>query len=177
MIIPRLLSKLFNLIGYSKLSRVEKSLGFYEKGVKAAGQGKMIDAVEYFTAAIYQAPNVSKLFHHRADAYAKSDQHSEAILDYDTAVRMNPGYPDTYLDRGNSRYAIGDLEEAVKDFSEAIRINDSWAEAYANRAVVYAEQGDAAQSAQDAEKARLLGVDQNRLNEMLNAVNSGTTAG
>ena len=167
MIIPHLLSKLFNLIGYSKLSPVEKALGFYEKGVKAAEQGKMIDAVEYFTAAIYQAPNVSKLFHHRADAYAKSEQHSAAIMDYDTAVRMNPEYPDTYLDRGNTRYAIGDLEEAVKDFSEAIRLNDSWAEAYANRAVVYAEQGNTARSNQDAEKARLLGVDQNQLNEMV----------
>ena len=174
MIIPRLLSKLFNLIGYSKLSPVEKSLGFYEKGVKAAGQGKMADAVEHFTAAIYQAPNISKLFHHRADAYAKNEQHSAAIMDYDTAVRINPEYPDTYLDRGNSRYAIGDLEKAVKDFSEAIRLNDSWAEAYANRAVVYAEQGNATRSEQDAEKARLLGVDQNRLNEMLNAVRSGT---
>ena len=174
MIIPRLLSKLFNLIGYSKLSPVEKSLGFYEKGVKASGQGKMIDAVEHFTAAIYQVPNVSKLFHHRADAYAKSEQHSAAITDYDTAVRINPEYPDTYLDRGNSRYAIGDLEKAVKDFSEAIRLNNSWAEAYANRAVVYAEQGNTARSDQDAEKARLLGVDQNQLNEMLSAVRTGT---
>ena len=65
----------------------------------------------------------------------------------------------------------------MKDFSEAIRLNDSWAEAYANRAVVYAEQGNTARSDQDAEKARLLGVDQNRLNEMLNAVSSSTTAG
>ncbi len=177
MTIPSLLSTLFNLIGYSKPSSAEKSLCFYEKGVKAAGQGKMIDAVEHFTAAIYQAPNVSKLFHHRADAYAKSEQHSEAIMDYDTAVRMNPDYPDTYLDRGNSRYAIGDLEKAVQDFSEAIRLNDSWAEAYANRAVVYAEQGDTARSDQDVEKARLLGVDQNRLDEMLSGVRSGTNSG
>ncbi len=177
MTISSLLSKAFDLIGYFKGSPAERAMDFYEKGVKALGEGKTMDAVRHFTAAIDEAPNVSKLFHHRADAYAKSEQHSEAIIDYDTAVRMNPAYPDTYLDRGNSRYAIGDLEEAVKDFSEAIRLNDSWAEAYANRAVVYAEQGDAAQSDQDAEKARLLGVDQNRLNEMLNAVNSGTTAG
>ena len=101
-----------------------------------------------------------------------TEEHREAIIDYDVAVRLAPGYPDTYLDRGNSRYALGDLVDAIKDFSEAIRLKPNWGEAYANRAVAYAEHGDQDKSERDAATARTLGVGEIRLEEMLSAARS-----
>jgi tetratricopeptide (TPR) repeat protein len=126
-----------------------------------------VQAIKHFTDAISTTPNSSKLYHHRADAFALNGQHFEAIMDYDVAVRIDATYPDTYLDRGNSRYALGHLDAAVKDFSEAIRLKSNWAEAYANRAVAYAELENMVESEKDAAKATSLGVDTDRLTEML----------
>ena len=166
------ISTLLGSIMPKKVSSAEQSLIAYEKGVTAIGKGKTAHAIKYFTEAISTAPDSSKLYHHRADAFALNNQHLEAVVDYDVAVRLDPAYPDTYLDRGNSRYAIGDLNNAIKDFSEAIRLNPNWAEAHANRAVAYAERGDTSESDLDVTVARKLGVDEARLKEMLEAAHN-----
>ncbi len=164
---PGWLADLIDRYRQRNLSAAEKTLNSYDKGVRATERGNHALAIKHFTRALSAAPDSNKLYHHRADAFAQNGQHREAIVDYDVAVRLDPAYPDTYLDRGNSRYALGNLDDAIKDFSEAIRLKPDWAEAYANRAVAYAERGDAAESEQDADRARLLGVNEVRLAEML----------
>ena len=161
------LEKILNLFQQRNLTGAEKTLDSYAKGVAAIGKGKTAQAISHFTEAIAAAPDSSKLYHNRADAFALNGQHLEAIVDYDVAVRIDPAYPDIYLDRGNSRYAIGHLTDAVKDFSEAIRLKPDWGEAYANRAVVHAELENPDESDQDAKKAESLGVNETRLTEML----------
>jgi tetratricopeptide (TPR) repeat protein len=164
---PGWLSDLIDRFRQRGLSVAEKSLNSYEKGVRATESGNYTAAIKNFTQVLSVAPDSNKLYHHRADAFAMNGQYREAIVDYDVAVRLEPAYPDTYLDRGNSRYALGELDDAIKDFSEAIRLKPEWAEAYANRAIVYAERRDTAESENDADRARSLGIDQVRLAEML----------
>ena len=171
-----LLSQLRNLFQQRNLTGAEKTLDSYAKGVEAIGKGKTAQAINHFTEAIAAAPDSSKLYHNRADAFALNGQHLEAIVDYDVAVRIDPGDPDTYLDRGNSRYAIGHLTDAVKDFSEAIRLKPDWGEAYANRAVVHAELEKIEESDQDAEQAKTLGVNETRLTEMLETAQTNTNS-
>jgi tetratricopeptide (TPR) repeat protein len=168
------ISELLNRVRLRNLSTPERALDSYDRGVAAIGSGKTAQAIKHFADAISAAPDSSKLYHHRADAFALNGQHLEAIADYDAAVRIDAAYPDTYLDRGNSRYALGHLEAAVKDFSEAIRLNPDWAEAYANRAVAHAEFEHMVESDQDASKATSLGIDSDRLSEMLGAARSAS---
>jgi len=151
------------------LSQPEKTLNVVDEAVREIENGKFSSAIQKFTTAIDSAPNSFKLYHHRGDAYTLNGQHHEAIADFDVAVRLNPGYPDTYLDRGNTRYELGELDKALKDFSEAIRLNPDWGEAFANRAVIHAELGNLEESESDAEKAKTLEVNPERLEEMLNA--------
>ncbi len=172
--IPDWLADLVDRYRQRNLSVPEKSLDSYDRGVRATAKGRHARAIRYFTAAISAAPDSNKLYHYRADAFARNGQHFEAIVDYDVAVRLDPAYPDTYLDRGNLHYALGNLDNAIKDFSEAIRLKPEWAEAYANRAVAHSERGDEAESDQDAATARTLGVDEIRLNEMLNDARTST---
>ena len=170
--VPGWLSGLIERFRQRNLSAAEKTLNAYDRGVREVERGSYAAAIRHFTEALSAAPESNKLYHHRADAFALNDQHREAITDYDVAVRLAPGYPDTYLDRGNSRYALGDLVDAIKDFSEAIRLKPNWGEAYANRAVAYAERGDQDKSERDAATARTLGVGEIRLEEMLSAARS-----
>ena len=48
-----------------------------------------------------------------------------AIADYSEAIRLNPKYAWTYLNRGVTRFAQGRFDPANADFSEALRMNPS----------------------------------------------------
>ena len=104
---PGWLTDLIDRYRQRNLSAAEKTLNSYDRGVRAGEQGDHALAIKHFTKALSAVPGSNKLYHHRADAFALNGQHRKAITDYDAAVRLEPAYPDTYLDRGNSRYALG----------------------------------------------------------------------
>ncbi|MBT3863304.1 MAG: tetratricopeptide repeat protein [Chloroflexi bacterium] len=145
----------------------EKIINTFKNGVREVDEGHPKNAIKYFTEAIAASRNSAKLHHYRADAYALAGDHEQAIVDYDTAVRLNPKYPDTYVDRGNSHYQLEHNETALKDFSEAIRLKPDWGEAFANRAVIHAELGNAEESEADEKTAISMEVDAPQLAEML----------
>ena len=153
-----------------KVNTPEQTLNVFKNGVLEIDKGNPLKAVAYFSEAITASPNSAKLHHYRADAYALAGNLELAIIDYDISVRLNPTYPDTYLDRGNANYRLDFLSSALKDFSEAIRLKPNWAKAHANRAVIYAELGDIEKSNLDASQAVEFGVDESQLEEMLETV-------
>lgn len=161
----------------SKLTTPEKTLNIFKNGVREVDEGHPKKAIKYFSEAISRSSQSAKLHHYRADAYAMNEEYEKAIIDYDTAVRLNPAYPDTYLDRGNSHYQLNQFESALKDFSEAIRLKPDWGEAHANRAVIHTELGNIAESESDAKTAITLGVNETQLNEMLQAAQEDEASG
>ena len=163
------LDKLLGRQQRPRRSTPEKIINTFKNGVREVDEGHPKKAIKYFTEAISASRNSAKLHHYRADAYALIGEHEQAVIDYDTAVRLNPKYPDTYLDRGNSHYQLDKLETALKDFTEAIRLKPEWGEAFANRAVIHTELGNAKEFEADAVSAISLGVDEGKLNEMLQA--------
>ena len=107
------------------------------------------------------------MYHHRGSAFAEQGKYLEAIADYDIAIRLQPDYPDIYLDRGNSYYAMERHEHALKDYSEAIRLSPGYAEAFANRAAVYAALGHDKASNDDAMEAEARGINFEALQGLL----------
>ena len=162
--------KFGRLLGLQSDRKDQASLA-WEKlcgGVEAASAGCHEHAVALFSAALELAPQApAGIYHHRGAALAELGMYRQAIRDYDTAVRLNPRYPDTYLDRGNAHHALSEPQHALKDYSEAIRLRPNFAEAHANRAVVQMERGDVEAARADAEKARAFGIDQNALDKLL----------
>ncbi|HJP27971.1 MAG TPA: tetratricopeptide repeat protein [Dehalococcoidia bacterium] len=161
------LDKLLERFSGRNLSTPERTLNTFNKGIHDIEKRHHKRAAQRFTEAIKASPQSAKFHHYRADAYALNCDYEQAIVDYDTAARLNPLYPDTYLDRGNAHYQLNQLETALKDFSEAIRLKPDWAEAYANRAVIHLELGNTEESINDAEAAKEYGVDESQLDEML----------
>lgn len=168
--------KVGRILGLQSDRKDQASLAWEKfcRGVDAASEGHHERAVALFSAALALAPQTpAGIYQHRGAALAELGMYRQAIRDYDTAVRLNPGYPDTYLDRGNAHHALHQPRHAVKDYSEAIRLRSDFAEAYANRAAVEMELGDAEAARSDAEKARSLGIDQAALDKLLRVAAAG----
>ena len=59
--------------------------------------------------------------------------YQEAILDYDKAINLKPGYAETYNNRGFAKNNLGQHFPAIFDFDIAIQLKPDFADAYNNR--------------------------------------------
>jgi tetratricopeptide (TPR) repeat protein len=64
-------------------------------------------------------------------------RYSQAILAFDRAISLNPGFADAFVLRGRSRLAISDLEGAIRDFGEAIKLRPNAVQARLERGAAY----------------------------------------
>jgi len=83
-------------------------------------------AISRFTAALQMNPaqNASVvLYDLRGVAESLSGRQERAIADYDRALRVDPDYAATYMNRAIAYQKMGDLDRAIADFDQAIRRN------------------------------------------------------
>jgi len=67
---------------------------------------------------------------------------SEAIRDFDQALRLTPNDADAYHGRGWSYAQKGNYQRAFQDYSEALRIKPADLRAVADRRLAYLRNGD-----------------------------------
>jgi len=84
-------------------------------------------------------------------------QYDQAILDFNKALKINPGYADVYNNRGIAYGGKGQYDQAILNFNKALEINPGYADAYYNRGIVYYSKKEYAKSWDDIKKAQDLG--------------------
>ena len=89
----------------------------------------------------------------RGNAYKNLGNYSQAIVDYDKAIELDPAIAEAYYCRGNAYVALGNEKQAIEDYDRAIEINPTIAEAYINRAYIYVTHGNEKQAIEDANRA------------------------
>jgi tetratricopeptide (TPR) repeat protein len=89
----------------------------------------------------------------RGVAYARKQQHKEAIEDFNRAIQLYPEYPATYNNRGNVLLSLGVVREAMKDFDRALVLAPGYAAAYTNRAGAHMRMGQLDRAVADYTKA------------------------
>jgi tetratricopeptide (TPR) repeat protein len=92
-------------------------------------------------------------FYRRGNAYYEKGDDERSILDYDQAVRLNPGHANSFSNRGAAHARRRDYDRAILDYDEAIRLNPKHADAFSNRGVAYARKGDYDRAIQNYDEA------------------------
>ena len=69
----------------------------------------------------------------------KKNNHSEAILDFDKAILLNPKNVNAYFNRANAKNILKDYQGALKDFNKVIELDPNYKKPYFRRARVYEE--------------------------------------
>ncbi len=62
---------------------------------------------------------------------------NEAIDHYNKAISIKPSYPESYINRGNAYYKLGQYQHAITDYNEAIRLQPDDTFTYNNRGSAY----------------------------------------
>ena len=74
--------------------------------------------------------------------YYSQGDYSNAISNFDTAIRINPQDAQNYYFRGLSYSGLNDLEHSIQDYDQALQINPQYADAYFYRGIDYHNSGD-----------------------------------
>ncbi|KKK55959.1 hypothetical protein LCGC14_3069340, partial [marine sediment metagenome] len=85
--------------------------------------------------------------------------YSQAILDYDKAIELNPDFPYTHFNRAYVRSFMDDLVLSAEDYSKSIELKPDLGEAYYNRGLLYIFLKSQTAGCNDLSKAGELGIE------------------
>lgn len=133
---------------------------WFIRGLDAANQQEYYEAVTYFNKAIKLSvtdKSRSVSYSNRGTTKLKLGQYSEAIQDYDEAIKLNPQGVEFYYNRGLSKHNLQQYTDAIKDYDKVIELDSENVDAYFNKSCAYALQNDKAQALIWLDKALQLG--------------------
>lgn len=110
-------------------------------------------AIQYCTRAIesgkFSGGELAKLHYNRGIELSAKGMHDRAIVDHDTAIRLDPKFADAYYGRGNAWSGKGDSDRAIADFDIALGLNPKDKFTLGSRAFELTIKGDYARSIAD----------------------------
>ncbi len=113
---------------------------FFEKGLAAAQENDLQDAVDSYTLTLQENPNFSEALFHRSQAYFKMGKMTRAMYDLDDLLHNNPYDVRAIEFRGQIRYDMQNYEAALIDFQSVLGLHRS-PEGYLNVGLVLNEMG------------------------------------
>jgi len=143
---------LFLLIEVTLSSCSTSQITKYDLGLESYNNGRYRTAVEYFTRAIWEDPVNAELYFLRANAKAKLKRNEEAILDYTTAIKLDPEMK-YYQNRGLTFIELEDYKNAISDFNEALTFDSENSTLYFNRGYTNALTGNYYNAIEDYTKS------------------------
>ena len=80
-------------------------------------------------------PDYSWAYNTRGNAYFQKNDLTNAIKEYDAAIKLNPKDPQAYNNRGAVHFRQGQFAPAALDYTAALKADPKDAAAYNNRAL------------------------------------------
>ncbi|MEH2411252.1 tetratricopeptide repeat protein [Nostoc sp.] len=89
----------------------------------------------------YRDKDLNLLYVRLADECFEKGEYTNAIANYNQALKVNHGDVNLYYKRGLAHYQIGDYEAAIADYSQAIQTNIHDAKSYNKRGLALSQIG------------------------------------
>ncbi|MFO0908063.1 MAG: tetratricopeptide repeat protein [Isosphaeraceae bacterium] len=102
-----------------RISALQNDLGILTRNLGDAGL-----AQGYFEKAIHADPTNATAYKNRADCLVDQRKLRQALADYSDALRLDPGYAEVLIVRGDVLRTLGDLDTALVDLQQAARLVD-----------------------------------------------------
>lgn len=151
------------------------------KGIIVSELGDDETAIEINTRAINVSPDKELAYYCRAESYMRLERYSEALSDYNSALRIMVGdgnspfisvrsvqnsifsiaphvdIYDLYVDRAAANYFLGNLKSAWEDLNLCIYKGQKLAQCYYWAGMIYAEAGYMQKACEGWQKSASLG--------------------
>jgi tetratricopeptide (TPR) repeat protein len=150
-------------LSYSKNRQYDKAIYDFTRALELTGEGD-----KNLRFLIYEM---------RGDAYFGKNAWTSAIEDYWKAVAEdvdNKNVKYVYLNRGWAYLNNNETEFAIKDFDRTISIDSKLAEAYFGRGNAWLKKADPQRALTDAKEALKLKPDEQRYDDLVYEISSGT---
>ena len=129
-----------------------------DKGNKLKNQELYHEAIEVYNNGRKIEPKNLSLLFELSEAHARVNDLEIAIALLDTAITINPAYPDFYNNRGLLYYKLSMDKEAISDYEQGIKLDSTQWSFYANLAMVYYYQDSIDNACKQIKKAESLGL-------------------
>jgi tetratricopeptide (TPR) repeat protein len=90
-----------------------------------------------FTDTVKKSPDAPIPMNNLGNTYLKQNRLDEAIIEYKTALSLNPGYADAHNNLGNVYLKQNRLDEAIIEYKTALSLNPGYADAHNNLGLAY----------------------------------------
>ena len=88
---------------------------FFLQGNEQLAQKEYKQAIQFYDLSIQLDPDFAEGYNNRGVAKVEYDRPEEAILDYNQAILIRPGYKDALLNRAYAYEALGRFDDALTD--------------------------------------------------------------
>jgi tetratricopeptide (TPR) repeat protein len=106
-----------------------------------AGSGSS-QAIEYLNNMLEQQPQAAELYLQIGDILADEGEMADAIVQYEKAIRLQPGFLQGLVKLGSLHLGQGNFSIAAECFNKAVAINDEIVDAYFGLAAAQRKAGD-----------------------------------
>jgi tetratricopeptide (TPR) repeat protein len=108
--------------------------GYYYTGTLLVREGRITEAVEYFSRAIGIRSDYAEALNELGEIMANQQKTSEAVRWFKRAIRANPNYVETYLNLGFLQQNQGEIDAAMASYQKAANLEPEGPADYFNRA-------------------------------------------
>ena len=139
--------------GSSGGSGEAEALAEYQRGVELQERGNLMRALEAYSAALRQDPQLAKGYAARGFLYHVFQNPDPALADLNRAVKLDPEMAAAYHYRGLVLADFDNYDGAIVNLSKAVQLDPDLAEAYYDRARVYFENEEVGAAIEDLSTA------------------------